>query len=56
MSQVSEKIITAGADGSFKTDLQIASGPNQIKISAFDQNGQKTETTLTIVYSEDLAN
>lgn len=46
-----EKILEADEDGSFSTEISLIGGDNQIKISAFNEEGDEVSKTLTIVYS-----
>lgn len=46
-----EIISQAKEDGSFSEEVKLVGGPNEIKITAYDKEGNKTQTTLTIVYS-----
>lgn len=46
-----EKIITAGKDGNFETEVSLIGGVNEIKIKAFDDLGEEVETQLEIIYS-----
>lgn len=46
-----EKILEADEQGKFETEIELDSGINEIKISAYDQNGNQVEKTLTVVYS-----
>jgi len=49
--QEGEKILEADQEGSFSTEITLVGGANEIKISAFDQEGNQAEKTLTVVYS-----
>lgn len=46
-----EKILEADEDGNFSTEISLIGGDNQIKISAFNDQGDEASKTLTIVYS-----
>ncbi len=46
-----EKLLEAGEDGNFSTEISLVGGDNQIKISAFSSEGDEISKTLTIVYS-----
>lgn len=46
-----EYLLTADRDGNFSTQISLSGGANQITVSAFNENGDKDETTLTLVYS-----
>lgn len=46
-----EKIIEADERGSFSTKIGLTAGVNEIKIKAYDQEGNEAEKTLKIVYS-----
>lgn len=49
--QEGEKILEADEEGKFSTEITLAGGANEIKVSAFDQEGNEAERTLTVVYS-----
>jgi len=49
--QEGEKILEADSEGKFSTEITLAGGPNEIMISAYDQEGNEAEKTLTVVYS-----
>ena len=49
--QEGEKILEADSEGKFSTEITLAGGPNEIKVSAYDQEGNEAEETLTVVYS-----
>jgi len=46
-----ETILEADQDGDFSTEISLIGGDNQIKISAFDKEGERVSQTLTVVYS-----
>ncbi len=46
-----EKIIEADENGSFATEVSLVRGINEITITAFNQEGEKTSQTLNVVYS-----
>jgi len=46
-----EKIIEADENGSFATEVSLVRGINEITITAFNQEGEKTSETLSVVYS-----
>ncbi|OGV89963.1 hypothetical protein A2Z41_02950 [Microgenomates group bacterium RBG_19FT_COMBO_39_10] len=46
-----EKLLEADEDGSFSTEISLIGGDNQIKISAFNDEGDEATESLTIVYS-----
>lgn len=46
-----EKLLEADEDGSFSTEISLIGGDNLIKISAFNDEGDETTKTLTVVYS-----
>lgn len=49
--QEGEKILEADKDGNFETEITLAGGANEIKVSAYDSEGNEASQTLTIVYS-----
>ena len=46
-----EKLLEADKDGNFSTEISLVGGDNQIKISAFNNEGDEVNKTLTVVYS-----
>lgn len=46
-----EKIIEADEEGSFATELALIAGTNEIKITAFNSEGDEVSKTLSLVYS-----
>jgi hypothetical protein len=46
-----EKIIEADEEGSFATELVLIAGTNEIKITAFNSEGDEVSKTLSLVYS-----
>jgi len=49
--QEGEKILEADSEGKFSSEITLAGGPNEIKVTAYDQEGNEAEKTLTVVYS-----
>ena len=49
--QEGEKILEADQDGNFETEITLAGGANEVKVSAYDSEGNEASQTLTIVYS-----
>lgn len=46
-----EKIIEADKQGGFSTEITLAGGSNEIKVSSFDKDGKEISKSITIVYS-----
>lgn len=46
-----EKLLEADEDGSFSTEISLIGGDNLIEISAFNEEGDQANKTLTVVYS-----
>ena len=46
-----ETITETNKDGEFKTEIELAGGVNQVKVASYDLNGNKQETSLTVIYS-----
>ncbi len=46
-----EKILEANEEGEFKTEITLVGGSNEIKVSAYDNEGNEVSQTLTVVYS-----
>lgn len=49
--QEGEKILEADEEGEFSTEITLAGGANEIRVSAYDQEGNEAEKLLTVVYS-----
>ena len=46
-----EKILEADKNGRFSTEIDLAGGDNEIKISSYDNENNEASQTLTVVYS-----
>ncbi len=46
-----ETIVEADEEGNFAAEVELQGGANDIVITAYDYQGNKKETTLTVVYS-----
>lgn len=46
-----EMIVEADEEGNFAAEVELQGGANEIAITAYDYQGNKKETTLTVVYS-----
>lgn len=46
-----EDILVANDDGSFETKITLIGGENKVKVTAYNDNGDKTSQTLTVTYS-----
>ncbi len=55
-SENKDYIIQSDAQGGFSQDVELVGGVNQIVISSFDQNSNKTEIKRTVVYSTEFLN
>ncbi|OGY18296.1 MAG: hypothetical protein A2900_04615 [Candidatus Chisholmbacteria bacterium RIFCSPLOWO2_01_FULL_50_28] len=51
IAEENEYLLTADASGKFSTAVSLVGGANDLAITAFDSEGKKAETVLTIVYS-----
>lgn len=51
ISNTGEIILEAGRDGSFDQSVKLEGGANQIKVEAYDSEGNKAEKIITVVYS-----
>lgn len=47
----SEYLLTADSEGDFTVEVGLVGGANEINISSFDDQGNKAEQVLTVVYS-----
>lgn len=54
VSNEDEKIVTAAKDGTFSGELSLTGGPNEIKVTAFDKDGNSATVTLVVVYSTEI--
>jgi len=46
-----EKILETDENGEFNTEIPLAGGVNEIKVAAYDQDGNQVEKILSVVYS-----
>jgi hypothetical protein len=46
-----EVVIQADQQGNFSSEITLVGGANEIKIAAWDQNGNEVSKTLNVVYS-----
>jgi hypothetical protein len=46
-----ENIVEADEEGSFETEIVLVGGANEIKINAYDEEGNQAEKNLTLIYS-----
>lgn len=46
-----ENIVEADEEGSFETEIVLVGGANEIKITAYDEEGNQAEKNLTLIYS-----
>ena len=46
-----ENIVEADKEGNFETEITLVGGANEIKITAYDKEGNQVEKNLTLVYS-----
>jgi len=46
-----ENIVEADEEGNFETEITLVGGTNEIKITAYDKEGNQVEKSLTLVYS-----
>lgn len=50
-TEKADALIAADDSGSFSSDISVVSGANDIRIVSFDASGDRSEMTMTIVYS-----
>lgn len=55
-TNLSEKIIQSGHDGTFSQEIEVQPGANEIILTTYDPQGKKTEKKLTLVYSTEFEN
>ena len=46
-----ENIVEADKEGNFETEITLVGGANEIKITAYDEEGNQAEKNLTLIYS-----
>jgi len=46
-----EDILVADQEGFFETEIELSAGPNEIEISAYNENDEIAKKILTITYS-----
>jgi len=46
-----EDILVADEEGLFETEIELSAGPNEVEISAYNDNNQVIKKILTITYS-----
>lgn len=54
ISEENEYLLTSDKDGNFSATVMLVGGDNTLVVSAFDNEGNKAEQTLTLVYSTEL--
>ena len=52
LSEDDELIVQSDAQGQFSQEITLSAGTNEIKISAFDDNGAEATVNLNLVYSK----
>lgn len=50
-----EYVLEADSDGSFEKEVELAAGPNEIKIASFDDLGSESQERLVVVYTTELS-
>lgn len=51
LTNLGEIILEARGDGIFEQEVELEGGANEIKVVAFDPQGNREEKTLTVVFS-----
>lgn len=51
ITEENEYLLTADGQGQFTAEITLVGGANTITVTAFDQEGNKAEAVLTLVYS-----
>jgi len=46
-----ENIVEADEEGNFETEITLVGGANEIKITAYDEEGNQAKKNLTLIYS-----
>ncbi len=54
-TDVNDYFVQAGSDGTFNQDIKLATGVNQIALTAFSETGETATTKLVLVYSPEFA-
>lgn len=55
LTNLNEIILQAGEDGNFEQEVELEGGANEITLIAYDNQGNKEEKTLTIVFSTEFS-
>lgn len=55
LTESSDFVTQADKDGGFEQEVELEGGPNEIAITAYDDSGNETSQTLTLVYSTEFA-
>lgn len=50
-TSLDDQVLTASPDGSFKTEVDLREGKNDITITAFDKSGEEKTETRTVNYT-----
>ncbi len=46
-----ENIVEADEEGKFETEILLVGGANEVKVNAYNKDGNQTEANLTLIYS-----
>lgn len=55
ISNGDQQIIDAKDDGSFEQEISLDAGPNEINVTAYDDQGNEATQTMIVVYSTEMA-
>lgn len=53
-TNAAEVIVQAEKDGQFRQEIELEGGVNEVKVTAYDNDGNKSEQILMVVYSTEL--
>ncbi|MCH7951436.1 hypothetical protein IH980_01680 [Patescibacteria group bacterium] len=51
IAEENEYLLTADGEGNFTAEISLVGGANEITITAFDNDGNRAEQLITVVYS-----
>ncbi|MCD6225816.1 hypothetical protein J7J95_01910 [bacterium] len=51
ISEEEENILVANENGEFESTISLSPGPNEIEVSAYDEEGKVVKKTITVTYS-----
>lgn len=55
LTNLKDYVAETDKDGSFEQEIELEGGPNEILVTSYDEAGNETSQTLTLVYSTEFA-